>query len=152
MSADLLATARRLARASPSRPRQSDLKRAVSTACYALFPGLAKDAADVLVGVGNDRPDAAWAQAYRALDRGAAKTACGQVHNLRFPPGIRSVADTFVILQQSRHDADYAPNHRLTRGEALAAIELAEQALNDLRQAARRDRKALAILLLLRRR
>ena len=42
--------ARRLALAGPRRPRQADLRRAVSTAYYALFQAMAKDCADVLVG------------------------------------------------------------------------------------------------------
>ena len=50
MSQDLLATARRLAKASPQKPRQSDLKRAISTAYYALFHAMARNAADMLVG------------------------------------------------------------------------------------------------------
>jgi hypothetical protein len=64
---ELIATARKLAKASPQKPRQADLKRAVSTAYYALFHALAKDAADMLVGVGPSRPDKAWTQTYRAL-------------------------------------------------------------------------------------
>lgn len=152
MSEQLLATARRLARASPQKPRQSDLKRAVSTAYYALFHALAKEAADLLVGVGQDRPDKAWAHTYRALEHGFAKNACAQVRGLGFPPGLGSVADAFVTLQQSRHEADYDPDHRIARADALAAIALAEQAFVDLRSSSRRDRRAFAVLLLLRRR
>ena len=51
----MIATARKLAKASPQKPRQADLKRAVSTAYYALFHAMAKDAADMLVGVGPSR-------------------------------------------------------------------------------------------------
>jgi uncharacterized protein (UPF0332 family) len=53
----LIVTARKLAKASPKKPRQADLKRAVSTAYYALFHALAKNAADQLVGVAQNRPD-----------------------------------------------------------------------------------------------
>jgi hypothetical protein len=60
VSHDLIATARRLAKASPKRPRQSDLKRGVSTAYYALFHALARDCADLLVGAGEARNDPAW--------------------------------------------------------------------------------------------
>jgi hypothetical protein len=70
----LIVTARKLAHASPQKPRQADLKRAISTAYYALFHAMAKIAADMLVGVGPNRPDKAWTQAYRALQHGDAKT------------------------------------------------------------------------------
>ncbi len=82
MADDLIATARRLAKASARKPRQADLKRAISTAYYALFHAIARDAADLLVGTGKDRPDKAWKQVYRALDHGPAKTACGQLRGL----------------------------------------------------------------------
>ena len=63
------------------KPRQADLKRAISTAYYALFHAMAKDAADMLVGVGADRPDKAWTQLYRALQHGDAKNAIKLAEN-----------------------------------------------------------------------
>jgi hypothetical protein len=149
---DLVATARRLAKASQKKPRQADLKRAVSTAYFALFHAMARDAANLFVGVGANRPDKAWAQAYRALGHGFAKNACGQVRALGFPPAICSCADAFVTLQQARHDADYDPGHKASRADALAAITLAEQAIRDLRTTPRKDRRAFAVQLLLQKR
>jgi hypothetical protein len=148
----MLATARRLASASASKPRQTDLKRAVSSAYYAVFLAMAKDAADVLVGVGADRPDKAWRHVHRALDHGAARAACAQLRSLNFPTSIRSCGDAFVELQQARHDADYDPAYRLSRSRALDAIALAERAIADLKASRRKDRKAFAVLLLLKRR
>ncbi len=60
----MIVTARKLANASPKKPRQADLKRAISTAYYALFHAMAKDASDMLVGVGLNRPDRAWTHTY----------------------------------------------------------------------------------------
>ena len=122
MTDDLIVTARRLARASPKKPRQADLKRAISTAYYALFHAMARESADLLVGVGQNRADKAWAQVYRALEHGFAKKACGQVRALGFPPTICSCADAYVTLQEARHDADYDPIHRVLRADALAVI------------------------------
>jgi hypothetical protein len=136
----LIATARKLARSSPRRPRQADLKRAVSTAYYALFHAVAKDAADMLVGVGPNRPEKAWTHVYRSLQHGEARTACEAVRNLDFPAAIIACAEVFVTLQQERHDADYNPDHRVLRADAIAAIDLAEKAIEDLRAAARKDR------------
>ncbi|UWM78915.1 hypothetical protein N1937_26860 (plasmid) [Rhizobium sp. WSM4643] len=107
MSNDLIATARRLAKASPKRPRQSDLKRGVSTAYSALFHALARDCADLLVGTGDTRSEPAWAQVYRTLEHGVAKNSCKAAASRGFPGNIVSFADTFVILQEERHRADY---------------------------------------------
>jgi hypothetical protein len=85
LSDDLIVTARRLARANPNRPRQADLRRAVSTAYYAVFHALARQCADRFVGTGHNRSRPAWQQVYRALDHGFAKNACFQAANLGFP-------------------------------------------------------------------
>ncbi|GLK70842.1 hypothetical protein KHC23_08750 [Ancylobacter dichloromethanicus] len=152
MSEDLLATARRLAKASPKKPRQADLKRAISTAYYAVFHAVARNNADLLIGTSADRPDKAWTQTYRALEHGSAKSACGQLRNLGFPPALCLVGDVFVTLQEARHKADYDPRHRVTRADALTAANEAAAALSALKAADRKDRKALAILLLLKKR
>ncbi len=149
---DLLSTARRLARASPQKPRQADLRRAVSTAYYALFHAIAHDAADLFAGAGGQRSEAAWTHAYRSLDHGFAKGACQRVRGLGFPSGLCACADAFVTLQVARHDADYDPALRLSRADALTHVALAEEAIAQLRAAERADRRAFAILLLLKRR
>jgi uncharacterized protein (UPF0332 family) len=150
LGGDLLKTARKLAVASPKRPKQADLRRAVSTAYYALFHAIAEDGADMLAGGGAG--DGAWAQAYRALDHGAAKTACQQVRNLGFPPEFATIADEFVSLQAQRHEADYDPLKALTRASALTAIGQADAAIAALRSASRKDRRAFAVHLLMKRR
>lgn len=142
----LIGTARRLATSGGTgKPRQSDLRRAISTAYYALYHALAKDGADLFVGVAASRPDAAWAQAYRALEHGFAKNACSQVRGLGFAPPLIACAETFVRLQQDRHSADYDPVARFTRTEAMVAVDEAERAIRDLRSAGRADRRALAV-------
>ena len=148
----MIVTARKLANASRKKPRQADLRRAISTAYYALFHAMAKDAADMLVGVGPNRPDKAWAHTYRALQHGDAKTACQAVRNLNFPNTIRSCADAFVALQQRRHDADYDPDYRVLRADALDAIQQAEDAIRDLKASPKRDRRAFAVQILMKKR
>ena len=149
---DLLVTARQLAKARPSKPRQADLRRAVSTSYYAAFHVLAQDCADRLVGTSPQRSDAAWRQTYRALDHGPAKKACEQAPNLGFPRTLIAFAEAFIDLQEERHRADYDPWARYSRAQALDYVNLAQQAIRDLRSAAHSDRKALAVLLLMRRR
>ncbi len=148
MSEELLTTARRLARASAGKPRQADLRRSVSTAYYALFHALARDAADLLVGTDAARPE--WVRVYRALDHGQARTACRIV---RSGDGtLAPVAATFLALQDARHDADYDPVVRLDRSGALRLCDRAAEALADLRQASRPDRRTFAVALLFRER
>jgi uncharacterized protein (UPF0332 family) len=149
---DLLASARKLANSSRGRPRQSDLRRAVSTAYYALFHAFAQDAANLLTGVGTNRAAKAWSQVYRSLEHGFAKNACKQVASLGFPQSLRHCADAFVRLQESRHKADYDPDERLDLVDVLFAIWLAENAISQLRSAERRDRRAFAVHLLLKKR
>ena len=150
MTDELIATASRLAVASGKTPRQADLKRAVSTAYYALFHAIARECADLIAGAGRNRADAAWARVYRGVEHGFAKRACGQVRGLGFPPTICACADAFVVLQEARHSADYDPNHRVSRTDALAAITTADQAIRDLRATPRKTRRAFAIQLLVR--
>lgn len=150
---DLLALARRLASASPGKPKQADLRRAVSTAYYALFHAFARNAADAFVGTSpTRRPNRAWAHAYRALDHGLAKSACRAVGNMSFPADLTDCADAFGHLQELRHEADYNPLYRVTKADTLAAVSLAESAVKKLRGAAATDRRAFAVQLLLKKR
>lgn len=149
---DLIVTARRLARATLHKPKQADLKRAVSTAYYALFHALAEQCADLLVGRGRARNTAAWNQVYRALEHGFAKNACRQTAGLGFAREIVDFADMFAKLQDERHRADYDPAARYTRAEAQTFITDAEQAIRAFNASAREDRKAFAVLVLLKRR
>jgi len=106
----------------------------------------------MLVGVGPSRPDKAWTHIYRSLQHGDAKTACAAVRSLAFPATLADSAEAFVALQEERHDADYNPDHRVLRADAVAAIDRSEKAIEDLRANARRDRKAFAVHLLHKRR
>jgi hypothetical protein len=86
------------------------------------------------------------------LDHGFAKNACREARNLSFPLEIKGCANEFVVLQEVRHKADYDPTARFTRTEALDWVSRAESAIVKLRAASRRDRKAFAVQLLLKKR
>jgi uncharacterized protein (UPF0332 family) len=144
----VLTTARKLSRSS-YKPRQADLKRAVSTAYYALFHFLAGECADLLVGTGTARRWPCWRHVHRGLDHGFAKSACGRVVNLNFPAEIVQFANAFISLQQQRHIADYDPTSRFERAEVVAIIDNADQAISDYKRALRSDRIAFAVLVLL---
>ena len=56
------------------RPRQAMLKRAISTAYYAMFHALCHSNANALIGVSPGPPyPMAWTRAYRALDHNFAR-------------------------------------------------------------------------------
>ncbi len=152
MSHELIPTARRLANVKARRPRQADLKRAVSTAYYALFHTLAKDCADRLIGTGIPSRSPAWRQVYRALDHGFAKKACEQVTKLAFPSEIIHFADTFTRLQEQRHSADYDPTASYIRADVQLLITEAESAIRVFKKVSLRDRTAFAALVLLKNR
>jgi len=102
---DLMETARGLAELSPRRASQANLRRAVSTAYYAMFHCLAACAANALIG---RTRDAAWHQTYRALEHGKARRACENKAALTaFPLEVRRFADVF------RHFAEGAAAGRL---------------------------------------
>ena len=146
---DLLAQADHLNKLSPKRPKQANLRRAVSAAYYAVFHALCWSNANVLVGVGTTRPQGAWLQTYRAVDHGQAKARCLYAPVKRFPAKIQAFADSFVTLQEYRHRADYSPDQHFTKQEVSVIVGLARSAVAAIGTAPARDRRAFAIHVLL---
>ena len=148
---DFIATARAMAAMSArGRPRQSDLRRIVSTAYYALFHCLALCCADMLVGGPSaDRSRPAWNQAYRALQHGFARQRCEHRNVSVFPGEIQYFARVFVEMQQDRHCADYDPDVSFIKADVMQLIDLAEDAIHRFQRASARDRRAFAVYVLL---
>ena len=148
LPADLVATAQLLAEAQgPGALRQSDLKRAQSTAYYALFHALCRNCADTWVGtINSNRSNRAWQQAYRAINHGPARSKCGNKEVMNeFPESIREFAATFVDMQIERTLADYDPATRLRRYEVLNNIRKVELALERFRDSDTRDKTAFTV-------
>lgn len=135
LPSDLLVQAKHLATREPKRPKQASLRRAVSTAYYALFHLLSDDAAALLVR-GNPTLRRV---ARRALSHSDMMT-ISKSFGSGAPPSplvplvakvsndLKSVANTFVELQQSRHEADYDMTRSFSRLEALDAVDQASSA------------------------
>jgi uncharacterized protein (UPF0332 family) len=139
--------------AGKSKPSQANLRRATSSAYYALFHCLARSGADLLVGgAGAAKSKHAWRQVYRALDHGLAKTACKDSIITKFPKPIEDFANTFVTMQLKRHDADYDPFCHLTKSEVVQNIATVIQAINDFSAAPVKDRRAFCAHILFKRR
>lgn len=150
-----LITASRLLTAAPhpnTQPLQDSLRRAVSTAYYAMFHALASSNADCLVGIPHDPlTEHAWSRIYRGLNHNAAKRNLSQDRSL-FSPRIRHFTEIFSQLQDQRHLADYDPNTTFTISETLALIDLAEAAIESFMQTNADERKVVAIQSLIGRR
>lgn len=150
---DLIETARVLTRRTGrGRPKDARLRRAVSTAYYAMFHCLALTCADALAGkVKGRRNQEAWLRTYRALDHGYAKKRCANQQRIRnFPGSIQKFAGHFINMQQLRIDADYNPLRDFALSEVVHKIDEAEDVINEFRKAPIDDLRAFAIHILFR--
>ena len=132
---ELIASARRLIGGpSRGRPRQADLRRAASTAYYALFHAACRLVADGFIGrAGQKQARRAWTQAHRSVEHAHAKERCrNKVVPQRFPQPLQDFANAFVDLQILRHEADYDPNVTFTRSGVVAEVDRADQAIRGL--------------------
>lgn len=145
----LIGAARRILRLK-GRPREVDLRRAVSDCYYALFHALAGSCADSFVGVGKRGSDT-YVQVYRSLDHTAAKRVLTREKDRADRPReLRDFAALFVMLQDLRHQADYDPRpFRRDRLELTVMFENAETILSGLKRLSPDLRTELAAILLL---
>ena len=149
---DFIAIAKDLAARSGSDSLgQAGLRRAFSTAYYALFHCLANCCADLLVGTpGSDRSEPAWRQTYRALQHGTARSRCNNIGIVqRFPIEIQQFAQQFTSMQRKREDADYDPSLTLEQTNVIADIELTERCIARFNSVPDKDRRAFAVYILL---
>lgn len=133
------------------RPRQANLRRAVSTSYYAMFHFLASSNADLLVGTNkSNRSERAWVQAYRALDHGQTRDRCqNQKVMSRFPMDIQNFADVFCGMQINRHEADYHPGSRFELDEVWQDHFMVTSAIKFFGDADRKDKIAFAVYVLM---
>ncbi len=135
------------------RPRQAELRRAVSLTYYAMFHSLAKQSADMLVGATRGRrSQRAWLQAYRALDHRLIASQCRRPIISRFPDEIRRFGKAFINSQQMRHNADYNPDASFARSEVLDLIDHTERVVLDFERSDVVDKRAFAVYVLFRNR
>ena len=148
---DLLTQAEHLARLSPLRPKQANLRRSVSASYYAVFHALCESNANCLVGTSGTRPDRAWFQTYRSLDHKKAKSSCQAARSMSFPQEIKDFANSFISLQEERHRADYNPDSSMnfSKLEVMALLATARLAVAALKSAPIADRRAFAVYVLL---
>ena len=148
---DLMEVARTLAESGHMQAMQARLRRAISTAYYAMFHCLSMSTADLFIGTVRN---AAWHRIYRALEHGRARSACRQAQTMpEFPAELRDFADAFVVLQIERQQADYALDVDAYRqSDVLGYIVSAERAINQFEQADVEAKRAFAAHVLFRQR
>ena len=153
---DLLLIAEALARGElrgrAGRPAQADLRKAVSTAYYALFNSLAQCCADMLVGATPvAREEEAWNQTYRALEHGFASNQCENRTRMgQFPEEVGKFGSVFAATQRQRQWADYDPAARFNRDDVLTVVGRAREAIAGLSEVEPRYRRAFAAHVLFR--
>jgi uncharacterized protein (UPF0332 family) len=158
----LLVLAEREARpATSGQPRNTELKRAVSTAYYAVFHSLLWAIAETFVPA----KLSLWKSRvlfYRALDHRKARDRCKRLGQKplqseevgffkfkSFSDELRLFANHFVRLQELRHRCDYDPEFKISKGEAQQAIQDARVAISSLHRSASRDERSLFLAYLL---
>jgi uncharacterized protein (UPF0332 family) len=126
---DLLEQALHLAKRERKRPRQASLRRAISTAYYALFHLLITDAVS-LWRITSQRPALA-----RLFEHKRMKDASARAANSTFAQidpvvaaHLRSVASAFKQLYEDRHTADYDNATQWSSTEVVTQIGLVQQA------------------------
>ena len=138
---DLLEQARYLLTHDKGKPKQASLRRAISTAYYALFHLLTSEAAARLVtGTGRDAVRmmvrrSFGHQAMNAVCKDITKSSLPGKYQAVFgavvPPLLQNVARAFVDLQQARHEADYDFSTSFSRLDATDFVLQAESAFHD---------------------
>lgn len=139
---DLLEQALHLANREPKRPKQASLRRAVSTAYYALFHLLSIETAKNWKRAA-ERPTVARMLEHRGMS-GACKAkreeldkyfntrpATGRVLEIR--KHLHVITNTFVEMRQHREIADYNLAVRWTRTDVLDKIQSVEAAFESWR-------------------
>jgi hypothetical protein len=139
----LVSQAAHLARLDPTKPKQANLRRAISSAYYALFHFLVHRSSRFLIGNVRERKPLRHALA-RAYDHGemasAAKSFYGgtlpapiqwHVGKLMVTAELKQMAGLFLEAQEQRHLADYDLTAVFRREEAIALIERVRQVFED---------------------
>lgn len=143
LSTDLLSQARHLATRSAKKPKQADLRRAVSASYYALFHFLIHESSRQVAGSLATKGDLKHLTS-RAFDHGKMKEVCSEFQkqtpkdllkpfwtslNVQATSEPQKIAKAFIRLQELRHQADYDLSISFSKQEALDAHQLASDAV-----------------------
>ncbi|WP_062352277.1 hypothetical protein [Herbidospora yilanensis] len=150
--------------AGPGRPRTAHLRRATSTAYYAVFHELVGQGARRVAGTGqedhrhtisrwyahgNFRQTARWVEAIttkKSVPEGVRRLLGPNDH---VDPDLAALSESFSELQQARHAADYDPEYNAIRADTLGHVTRAKTAVEAIRRMDRGKVQAFDMFLLL---
>ena len=140
MHEDLLAQAEQLALIDSQKPKQVNLRRAVSATYYAAFHLLVEESCRIMIGAQRAQQPYRFALG-RAFSHTTMKLACKSFSggtlkdavvkglprnssgNYSIPREIQDTAKVFVALQEKRHLADYDRSECFKRSDVLTVID-----------------------------
>ena len=138
---ELIRASRLLAGGQPS---QDFLRRAISTAYYAMFHALATSNANLVVGTKTAVNRSAWTTTYRSLRHFRAENPLyGWPHLFSSP--VQNFAVTIAGIKKQREDADYNPDVSFAQNQVITWIDRAERAIIDFNTASTQERSMVAI-------
>ena len=143
---ELIRTSQTLASGQPS---QEDLRRATSTAYYAMFHTLATSNADLIEGPRTPNNQQDWTRTYRSLQHNRAANMHRRWPHL-FSTPIQDFASAIAAIKGQREEADYNPGAVFTQSQVITWIDRAEQAIRDFSAAPPQERSMAAIATLAR--
>jgi len=137
---------RRLATAQRGKPRQVDLRRALSTSYYGMLHTVSNAYADILIGTSTVRDHDAWLQAYRSIGHSQLARCCNRKDIIsKFSTEMQYFCNTLGYMHSTRNEADYNPKATFFRSEVLDDIESAKNAINNFMKSELHERKALLV-------
>ena len=125
-------------------PSQEALRRAVSTAYYAMFHALATSNADLIVGARTPVNQSDWIATYRSLQHYRAENPLHGWPHL-FSPQVRNFATVIGVTKKRRENADYNPVVHFPQNQVITWIDRAEQAIIEFNAAPTQERAMVAI-------
>ena len=125
-------------------PSQEALRRAISTAYYAMFHALATSNADLIIGQRTPANQPDWTRTYRSLRHFRAENPLYGWPHL-FSPPVQRFAVIIAGIKKQREDADYNPQTSFAQNQAVTWIDRAEQAIIDFNAASPQERSMVAI-------
>ena len=158
---DLLAVSRLLLSAGPpDPPSEAQLRRAVSTAYYALFHKVLRAGAERFMGP-DKQQSAGYNLLYRGFNHGRMKSVCEalnvatlskalqrQLGRTAVSQEMRDFVSAFSLLQEARHLADYDPSAGFVLSDSAALVEAADAAMTAFDQVMPDERADVLALLL----
>ncbi|MCR4318133.1 MAG: hypothetical protein NUW37_17445 [Planctomycetes bacterium] len=163
---DLIEQAEALATKDRRKPKQANLRRAVSSMYYALFHFLVDQTCQIMLGSSNSQTPyrhvlgrafvhTVMKQACTSFGGGTLKDSVikglprNKSGNYVIPPEIQKIASLFTEIQDWRHLADYDLSEKFIRSDVLTLIEQSKHHMSQFSSSKNSDEKRFFLVCLL---